>query len=362
MPLLALLLAFSAPCRAQEASTETLEHLRDPSEMKRYTDQSRRLEPFSPDVPGGAVQAEAGAGEDPDGSQAREVATAAGLSVLERLRPQQGSYSPPRKEKKDSGPAIEPASPNRATLEDIGARSYGRYLLEGITDEDWSALDVRTRSGAILTVEYGDLAAGRERGEADVFPKQGRYKVVIDRLLQGTEAELAIKAHELSHVRDAEELPDAKKEWLGLLMEYRANLYEIATYLEHHRDIRSEAPPRNFYDAEVWFKARVFAGGLDQAFVEKIPSSGPWGQVRARAGRIVEQCVKARAEHCGGTEALHRWVVDPIYAETDEGNILLWDTLEFEDAEFAGRDQALAYMAETDALENRVRTNFGVWP
>jgi hypothetical protein len=344
--------------KKDEGAVELLRKLRDPDAMKRYTDGSGRLRPFldaKPSVDAGPP------GSDSDENRAadQEVALAAGLSMLEKLRPAPGgppgAVAPP----KSHGPPAIVAGPDRAALEDLGARRFGRELLDEVA-EDWTTLDIRTRDGAVLTVEYEDLPKDVERGKADVYPKAGRYRVTIDRSLQGTEAELAIKAHELSHVRDAEELPDARPEDMGLLMEHRAYIYEVSTWIERHPDIRDEPPPSKFYDAEEWFKARVFAGGLDASFPDSIPDRGPWAQMRAKARSIVAACAKDAP--CGGMRALENYVIDPSYADSDEGSILELELANLDPSEQVIYDRALVYQAETNDLERRLRSAYGLQP
>jgi len=84
---------------------------------------------------------------------------------------------------------------------------------------------------------------------------------------------------------------------LGLLMEHRANLYEVAIYLDRHPDAARLPPPANFYDAELWFKTRLYAGSVDQAMADSLAGDGWTAGMRTRALQILGAC---RRPPCGG--------------------------------------------------------------
>ena len=112
-----------------------------------------------------------------------------------------------------------------------------------------------------------------------------------------------------------------------------------------------------FYDAEVWFKARVYAGGFDHRFVREIPSVYPFGQIRLRAAEILKAC---GAQPCGGTATLNDMVIDPLYAHSLEDNILRRRRADLSPKLRIEWDRAYAYREETTEVDAGIRRIYGL--
>lgn len=351
--------------RRDEDAVSLLKRLRNPDLLKSYMEGSKASRPFldasAPSAPqAGDATAAPGPSAAPDRAAqgTSEAARAAGLDVLESLRPGASAPAapgaPPSGSKKDAAARRFPRG-EAASLSELASGAWGSELLAGLT-RDPLASDIETLDGALLRVEYADLGPIKQRGDTRIVEERGYYRVALDSRVRGTEAESCLQAHELSHVRDQMDYPQARPESFGLLMEHRANLYEVAVYLERHPDLGRMKAPQDFYDAEVWFKARLYAGDFGKSILEEIPESGRIGQMRAKAKRILAGC----AAPCGGAEALYAWVVDPSYARSREGSILNLERESLEPELQLLWDDAEDYDAETAALDRRIREAYGL--
>ena len=113
----------------------------------------------------------------------------------------------------------------------------------------------------------------------------------------------------------------------------------------------------HFYDMEVWFKARVYAGGLDRKFLKELPPIGRLAQVRKRARDILDRCGYGP---CGGTRTFFKELVAPMYKGTAEGNILEKDRDTLPPALQLVWDRAFMYSEETKALDRRIRRAYAL--
>ncbi len=246
---------------------------------------------------------------------------------------------------------------SRAPLAGVALSPWGRELLGRLDPTPSGTSEFALREGWTLRTRYDDIP-GRGRANTEAVASTKRCDLIVDRRLRGTEAEQAALIHELTHVEDVVAQPNVRPEDFGLLMEWKANLYEIAAYIERHPDIRHSAAPRNFFEMETWFKARVYAGRLDASFARQVEKTG-LSEDAARLARVIVEDCRGKAA-CGGTEALMRRVIFPPYAGTTEGNILDRPRAGLGDRERAELGRALAYRASLEDLDRRIRARFGL--